>query len=192
MSNRARLIIRSWDYTQDDIGGLIPGESSSWEIWADVENRAGKNITQNAQNTWTYDYKIKVRYESTRVIGSGNTINYDDKVLAIRSVQFDKERDRRYVNLYCEAIDVNTATGGGGSVAAVPLVKFYSFTAPSDGSTFTIPLSGKNIIGAYRDGIFFIPIYSGTSTEKHVLISGTTYTWSVEMRNGEKATIAYI
>ncbi len=74
-----RITIKTWATTQDAGGGLSPSVSSSYSIWAMVEDRSGSLITAQAQPQWSYDYKITFRYEKTRVVNSNQTIAYDGK-----------------------------------------------------------------------------------------------------------------
>ena len=187
-----KVTIKSWTATQDAGGGSTAVQASSYSMWANVQDRDGIQITQG-QAVWKYDYKVKVRYEASRKIGSNYTIDYDSKRLKINSVSFKTEGQRKYAILRCEALDQTVASGSGGVELPVPQIATYTYTAVAQTAVITIAaLSGKTIFGAFKDGIKFDIITTGVPTGKEVLIEGTTFTWSVPFEIGEKASIQYI
>ncbi len=187
-----KITIKSWTATTDAGGGLTAVQASSYTMWANVQDRDGIQITQG-QAVWKYDYKVKVRYEASRKIGSNYTIDYDSKRLKINSVSFKTEGKRKYAILRCEAMDSAVASGSGGVQLPVPQIATYTYTTDELTDTIVISaLSGKAIFAAFKDGIKFDIITEGTPTGKEVLIEGTTFTWSVPFEIGEKASIQYI
>lgn len=99
-----RVTIKSWTTTQDAGGGSTAVESGSYSLWAKVEDRSGAKNNGQGQTVWNYDYRITVRYETSRVILSNMTVDYDGKRLAINEVSFDSEGSKRFVVLRCTTI----------------------------------------------------------------------------------------
>lgn len=101
-----RVTIKSWISSQDDSGGLISTQGTSYDIWARVEDRSGRTYLSQQQEQWSYDYKITFRYEVSRPVTSNMTIDYDSKRLVIRSLSFESEGGRRFCIARCSAIEI--------------------------------------------------------------------------------------
>ena len=108
-----RVTIKSWGNTQDEAGGIIPVETASYPIWAKVEDRNGRLFTGEQQAQWSYDYKVTFRYEKSRVATSNMTIDYDSKRLAINSLSYENEGNRKYCIARCSATDLKTVLDNG-------------------------------------------------------------------------------
>lgn len=100
-----RVQLKAWGSDQDDIGAPVKTLLASYAIWAQVEDRSGHLYLGQEQSTWNYDYKITFRYEKTRPISSNMTIDYDGKRLAINSVSYQNEGNRRFVVTRCTTTD---------------------------------------------------------------------------------------
>lgn len=96
-----RITIKTCGKIKDAGGGLTPIETGSYSIWAKVEDRFGTIVTGQNQVQWNYDYKITFRYEVSRPVTSDQTISYDNKKLAINSISFENEGNRKYVITRC-------------------------------------------------------------------------------------------
>lgn len=108
-----RITIKSWGNTQDEAGGVIPTLTASYTMWAKVENRNGNLFLGQQQREWSYDYKVTFRYEKSRIVSSGMTIDYDGKRLAINSLSYVDEGQKKYAIARCSALDkINTAGDG--------------------------------------------------------------------------------
>lgn len=190
-----RIVIRAWDADQNDIGSPYAVEVGAWPLWADVGDRSGFNSEPFAQSLWQYDYKITVRYEKGRVIGSNYTVDYDGKRLKINSCSPHTEAYRQYMILRCTALDDSTGTGGGGSVIPLPAIRVYNVTPP-DGAETTqaAELVGKTIFGAFKDGVSFQIIPAEPFTDKQVTFDKPAglVKWSVLFNGLDKATIMYV
>lgn len=108
-----RITIKTSTYVQDAGGGISADETDSYSMWAQVEERSGFPVISEGQQVWRYDYKIKVRYERTRIIRSNQTIEFDDKTLSVNSVGFQNEGKRKYAILRCSATDNNITSDDG-------------------------------------------------------------------------------
>lgn len=200
-----RLItIKTWIDIQDEGGGSDPHQVDSYDLRAKVEQRSGSQFSGQGQTLWSYDYKITVRYEKSRILKSNQTIDYDGKRLAINSIAFEDEGKRKFCICRCSTIDSNVDTGND-LIASIKTFEYFGiggeleFTA--DGTAMTAPtvttdLRGKTIVRAYKDGIRFSLITSGTpsTTDKEVLTNSVTarFLWSVLFEPGERALIDYI
>lgn len=107
-----RVTIKAWGSTTDDAGGLTSVLTASYPIWAQVEDRSGKMMLGEQQREWSYDYKVTFRYEKSRVVTSGMTIDYDGKRLAINSISYINEGTRRYCTARCSTQDILVQTEG--------------------------------------------------------------------------------
>jgi SPP1 family predicted phage head-tail adaptor len=101
-----RVTVKAWGSTQDEAGGVIPTLTASYTIWAKVEDRSGQVRQDEQQREWNYDYKVTFRYEKYRVVTSGMTIDYDGKRLAINSISYFNEGNRKEVVARCSTQDV--------------------------------------------------------------------------------------
>jgi len=91
--------------TINDQGGPEASVLDSWEKWAQVENRSGSNSFQNQQQTWQYDYKIIMRFETSRPTKSNYEIEYENYRLKIESIEIDSEGYKGYEILRCSKVD---------------------------------------------------------------------------------------
>lgn len=106
-----RVIIKTWGSDQDIGGGVIPKVLSAYIIWAQVEDRNGSMYLGEQQRQWAYDYKVTFRYEKSRVVTSTMTIDYDGKQLAINSISYFNEGNRKYCITRCSAMEMITENG---------------------------------------------------------------------------------
>ena len=110
-----RVTLKAWGSTQDEAGGVIASVVAFYPIWAKVEDRNGRLYQGEQQREWSYDYKVTFRYEKSRVVSSGMTIDYDGKRLTINSISFLDEGQRKYAVARCSALD-NINTSGDGEI----------------------------------------------------------------------------
>lgn len=106
---RNRVTIERYTHVQDATGGLIPVMELSYSKYADVEDRRGNIQTNGLQRDWSYDYKITMRYEPSRVEQSGDIIRHDGKKLQVNEVSFSGEGTRRFVILRTSTLESNNA-----------------------------------------------------------------------------------
>lgn len=103
------VVVMSW--VKNDQGGLDAVEVERWEKWAEVENRTGSNNFQNQQQTWSYDYKVKMRFERTRPTKSNYEIEYENYRLKVESLSLDSEGYKDEEICRCSKIDENITDG---------------------------------------------------------------------------------
>lgn len=191
-----RITLKAWGSEQDDIGAPVKTLVASYTIWAKVESRNGRMFLGHQQETWTYDYKITFRYEKSRVVASNQTIDYDGKRLAINSVSFENEGNRRFCVARCSTTDEQITEADGEVIVQTSENNFETYNYYGEGGETTwteSDLIGKQILGAFKDGVGFEVIYSGTPTGKQVKYSFLTGTflWSVAYTPGEYTLIQY-
>lgn len=200
-----RITFKSWGADQDPGGGPIALLLLSYTIWAKVEARSGQMYSGEQQALWTYDYKITFRYEKSRVVPSNYTIDYDSKRLAIRSVSFLQEGNRKYVVAMCSTTDDSIDTASD-AIAGLATFDYYGIGGEdefiADGTPMTLPtvaqdLRGKTIVGAYKDGIEFNVLTSAPFTDpsiKQVIYNSSTgsFTWSIPYEPLEHTLIQFI
>lgn len=204
---RSRITLKSWGSYQDEGGGPVPLLLNSYTIWAKVKARNGQLYTGEQQAIWPYDYEVSCRYEKTRVIASNFTVDFDGKRLAINSVSFKNEGNRKDTVLACRTIDANINTDND-IFATVGTWDYYGiggedeFTAASDvtpiGAAPTIPidLRNKTIIGAFKDGIEFAVLLGGIPSPlaKEVVYNAGTgnFLWSIPYEPDEHTLIQFV
>ncbi len=106
-----RITIKSWTHETDEAGGVSSVVGVSYTIWAKVEARSGAMYTSEQQALWNYDYKVTFRYEASRVVKSNMTIDYDNKRMAIKSISFLEEGNRKFCVARCTTTDENILPG---------------------------------------------------------------------------------
>lgn len=201
-----RITFRSWGSDQDEGGGPIPLLLTSYTIWAKVEARNGQMFSGKQQTLWTYDYKITFRYEKSRLVASNFTIDYDGKRLAINSLSFINEGNRKYAIARCSTTDANINTDND-IFTGIGVFDYYGIGGETEfiadgsplGAAPTVPtdLRGKTIVGAYKDGIEFNVLLAGPFTDvsiKQVIYNSASgsFTWSIEFEPLEHAMIQYL
>lgn len=102
-----RVVIHRWGSAKDDAGGVEKVEIGSWTKWAKVEQRSGMTITAENQTQFRYDYKVTLRYESSRPTVANYTLTYDNLNMMIHSVAIDSEGNRRFEVLRCSVTGTN-------------------------------------------------------------------------------------
>lgn len=100
-----RISVRVTAATQNDQGGNEAAIIDSWEKWAHIENRTGKNTDPYQQQVWQYDYKITMRYEVSRPTQSNYEIVYGNEVLKINSVSIENEGFKQLEVCRCSKVD---------------------------------------------------------------------------------------
>lgn len=96
------ITLKSWGSVQDtEDGGLSDTELSSYTIWAKVEDMGGAVNSSQGPRIWNYDFQITFRYEKSRAVSEGMTIDYDGKRLTINSIVYKNEGKKDYVVTRC-------------------------------------------------------------------------------------------
>lgn len=199
-----RISFEQWDAAQDPGGGPIAVLKNTYPIWAKVEPRSGVSLTNQQQYTWNYDYKITFRYEKSRVSQSNFTIKYDNKRLAIQSLSFVEEGNRKYVIARCSTTDV-TVEDYTDVQLNISVYTYFGlgdeFSFIKDGTATSPPnfardIRNRTVLAAYKDGIRFDVILTGTPDVnfKQVLYTPSTgqFLWSIPFEPEEVAQIDYI
>lgn len=192
-----RINVKSWTTSTDEGGGLSALQVQDYTIWAKVEARNGQPFISEEQSVWNYDYTVTFRYERSRIVGSNYTIDYDNKRLRINSISYEQEGTRKMSVARCSTIDANVDTTS--DVSIITLIKTFDYYGTGGEYSFTqtvLPdLRNKTIIGAFKDGIEFAVLLSGTPSDlaKEVLYDPLTGTflWSIPYELGEHTLIQY-
>lgn len=104
---KARVTFKVLTNSTDAGGGVSKSVSSSWEQWAKVEDRTGQAQFNNGQVQVAYDYKVTVRYYSSKTITTKNILTYNGKDMKINSVQRVNENNLDWLVLRCSAYGGN-------------------------------------------------------------------------------------
>lgn len=187
---RSKITIRRWGSSQDDGGGITAVMLYNYDLRAQVENRSGSIQRGNSQDQWQYDYKITFRLEKSRPVRSDYTIDYDNKRLKINSLSIEDEGASKYYVARCSTIEELSLDTSFTNYE----MNVLNYTATAEGSDVTIPeLIGKTVKLAFKDGIEFKVIGTGTPTDKQVKTVKATgaLTWSIPLLIGEETTIVY-
>ena len=183
-----RVTIRRWGYITQLNGGIVPVQTLAYPVWAKVESGGGRILTDSQQQQWSYDYKVTLRYEVSRPLYNNDTIDYDGSRLVIRSTVIQDEGNRKFITVQCSTV------GGISTDNLSTMLNTLNYTGVGGETVTNIPaLHGKVIKGAFKDGIEFKVILSGTPIDKQVLFNNSTdnLTWSVPFVPGENGFIQY-
>jgi hypothetical protein len=197
-----RVKIKRWSTIKNEFGGLEPIEVASWFKWAEVRasnwinldmfnTRSGRTNSEYDQEKWQYDATIILRYEKERPTHSNDTIEYENAIYKINSISINNEYAKNYEIIKCTKIDElinNDAPMDTGNINT------YNYIAIGGEFEFTnSALIGRNIFLAFKDGIQFQLITSGTPTGKEVIFNSTTgtLTWGAFFETDEESTIVY-
>ena len=107
MDLNRRITIKVYGFTKDAIGGVTQTVTSSYDVWAQVENRTGRALDFAQQPMAVYDYKITKRFEIGRETKATYTIEYEGKHLKIETVSFDDERFKKFEVIRATVIETN-------------------------------------------------------------------------------------
>lgn len=188
-----RVIIRRWSSIQNTSGGNIATQVASWNKWAEVQERSGSVGDNFQQRTWTYDTTIVMRFEKERPTRSNDTIDYEGTRYEVQSVSIKREGHKQWEVIRVVKLDVDINSD---APVDTDNIKVLNYTGVATENTFTSALLiGKTVFGAFKDGIEFRVLTSGSVNvnQKEVLFNTLTgqLTWSVAFYPGEQATIQY-
>lgn len=97
-----RITIKNSGFTIDEAGGPSDlNNDEGYELWAKVDARDGRLMTNEKQVQWSYNYKVTFRYERSRIVTSDMVISYDGKDLKINSISYENEGKRKFVVARC-------------------------------------------------------------------------------------------
>lgn len=185
------ITIRRWSSVRDSAGGLQEVNTSSWQVWAKIENKKGRALTDNDQMTWSYGYVMTMYYDSSRPIFSNDTVDYDGQRLRINSTSFMTEGNRSLVQL-------GMSTTGNAIVDTLStMIDTIQYTGLGGEDHYTqAALIGKVYKIAFKDGTEFKIIdYPALldDTQKQVTINPATgqTLWTVPFGLSENAMIVY-
>src|SRR4249919_520249 len=94
-----RVTIRKYAFAQDDGGGNVKSLTSSYPIWAKVEPTAGNKSLDNLQVAYTKTFKVKVRWEQSRILDHTDEIVYNDNLLVIQNITKEVEGRTNFLNI---------------------------------------------------------------------------------------------
>ena len=186
-----RIEIKRYSTVKNEFGGLISVQTGAWYKWAEARDRNGLEDNTKQQSQWQYNQIFIMRYESERPTRSNDVIYYENEPYKIISVQIRREGYKSWEYIESAKIDENINSDAPMDTANI---KVLNYTATEQTATFTNTiLVGKSIFGAFKDGVQYVIITSGTPVNKQILFDDSTgeMTWSVEFEIGEVATILY-
>ena len=186
-----RVTINRYTTSLNEFGGLVSVLTGSWSKWADVENRDGSTAKSYDQNQWTYDQNFVLRYERERPTRSNDVIEYESQFYKINSIQIRTEGAKSFEYIKATKLDESINSDAPMDTGNI---KVYNYIAEGGEYQFTYNgLVGKNVFGAFKDGIQYLVITSGSPVGKEVLYNSATgeFTWGAYFEVNEVATILY-
>jgi len=187
---RSRVTIRRWTSAKIEGGGINTVLLYSYDMWAKVENRTGRLSHNQSQDQWSYDYKITLRLEESRPIRSDYTIDYQNKRLKINELQIVDEGKVKYYIARCSTLE-ELSLDDSFTNYEMQVINYTGIGGESD--IIIEALINKTVKLAFKDGIEFKVITSGTPTGKQVKTTKASgaLSWSISFEPGEQATIVY-
>ena len=183
-----RPVFENWSYLQDAGGGSYKRLDSSFYLWASVSDMSGSQYVVNAAQKWSYDLKVIIRFNAN--VKSNSTLIYNGARYTIESLTLT---DDRFITLRCSKMDGNLSPAT--IIPPLSQAYVYNFTASGGETGFTnSSIISKTIIGAYKDGIAYKVIYTGTPQPKEVLYVSSTgqFVFGDPFFDDEVAIIQYI
>jgi SPP1 family predicted phage head-tail adaptor len=188
---KRRVTIKRFESTQNEIGGLVAVQTGAWNKWAEVQERTGNSVRNYAQDQWSYDTVVIMRYEKERPTRSNDVIYYENTPYKINSIQIKNEGAKWWEYIKVTKIDEDINSD---APMDTDTIKVLNYTATISQTDFEFPqLIGKTIFGAFKDGIQYVVITTGTAEGKQVLFdaSAGALFWGIPFEPDEVLTILY-
>lgn len=183
-----RPVFENWSYTQDPGGGNIKRLDNSFYVWAKLEDGGGRQFVNAKQQVWSLDLKVTLRHHS--LVNHKSTFIWGNNRYTINSLTIT---NNRFMEIGASKMDGNLADPS--IINPIPMAYVYNFEAVGGETGFTdASLISKTIIGAYKDGIAYKVIISGTPDFKEVKYTASTgaFEFGNPFYDGEVAIIQYI
>lgn len=187
----SRVNINRYTTAKNEFGGLVAVLTGSWSKWAEVQDRTGSSAQSYQQTQWSYDNVIVMRYELERPTRSNDVVEYESQFYKINSIQIKAEGFKTWELLQVTKIDESINSDAPMDTGNI---KVYNYIAIGGEVDFTYNgLIGKSVFGAFKDGIQYLVITSGTPVGKEVKYNASTgvFTWGTAFESNEVATILY-
>jgi len=187
----SRVNINRYTTAKNEFGGLVAVLTGSWSKWAEVQDRTGSSAQSYQQTQWSYDNVIVMRYELERPTRSNDVVEYESQFYKINSIQIKAEGFKTWELLQVTKIDESINSDAPMDTGNI---KVYNYIAIGGEVDFTYNgLIGKSVFGAFKDGIQYLVITSGTPVGKEVKYNASTgtFTWGTAFEPNEVATILY-
>ena len=187
----SRVNINRYTTAKNEFGGLVAVLTGSWSKWAEVQDRTGSSAQSYQQTQWSYDNVIVMRYELERPTRSNDVVEYESQFYKINSIQIKSEGFKMWELLQVTKIDESINSDAPMDTGNI---KVYNYIAIGGEVDFTYNgLVGKSVFGAFKDGIQYLVITSGTPVGKEVKYNASTgnFTWGTAFEPNEVATILY-
>jgi len=187
----SRININRYTTAKNEFGGLVAVLTGSWSKWAEVQDRTGSSVQSYQQTQWSYDNVIVMRYELERPTRSNDVVEYENQFYKINSIQIKAEGFKTWELLQVTKIDESINSDAPMDTGNI---KVYNYIAIGGEVDFTYNgLIGKSVFNAFKDGIQYLVITSGTPVGKEVKYNASTgtFTWGTAFEPNEVATILY-
>lgn len=171
------VTVNKYVFAQDNAGGVIKILTSTYELYADVQQISNNYTLEQLQLKYGEGFRITVRYEPSRLLTPNDEITYNSLVHKIQAIRLQQEAAKRFVI-------ITTSTGNSESNASdepfVAPVNEYHWVAEGDEYTVQADevIGWQGIIILFRDGVQFRVIREGTPSAKQVLYNQILGTFS--------------
>lgn len=159
------VTVKKYVFGQDDAGGNIKALTSSYDMLADVEMISNTYYLEQLQLKYGEAYRIKLRYEPSRILTPNDEIIYANNIHKIQGIRNDNEAAKRFVI-------ITTSIGNSQSnTQTVTTQKEYHYVATGGETDFQDDTlkSWSGIILFFRDKSQFRVIRTGTPNTQQVL-----------------------
>jgi len=163
-----RITINTYLFGQNESGAPIKALNTTYQIWAKVEQKSGSRTLDNLGITYNEAYEVTVRYEGSRPLYKTNEIVYEDALLSIQSTNEISEGKKKWIKILAYS-NGNNISASDSSFLNVAKMVHYEASGGETGFQNDELIGDWNVIIAFRDGVQYSYITSGTPTGKQVL-----------------------
>ena len=186
-----RVTIKRFTTAKNSIGGLEAVQTGAWNKWAEVQERSGGSARDYQQDQWSYTHIIVLRFEKERPTRSNDVIYYENVPHKINSISIKTEGAKSWEFINATKIDENINSD---APMDTDTIKVLNFIAVDTVSNFEFDqLIGQTIFGAFKDGVQYVVITTGSPVGKQVYFdnAGGSLIWGVPFELDEVMTILY-
>lgn len=166
-----RITFKKYNYGQDMQGGNIKALSSTYTVWAEMEQTSYDRSLNNGQLNNPNTFRITKRHEVSRPVSPDDEIVYEGRTMIINSIEIDNEGRKKFDIIIATKTASTTSTTQDITQTVAATVHYVSpgneYSVPTGQLNWNIPL-------VFRDSLQYTVILSGVPVGKQVLYTQST------------------